>query len=153
MVLVEGITLGWMLILLGAVLLLVEVHSPGFFATVPATVMIILGTLLLMGIDIFSSGWGVLIGVIAAIVAAGVTVWFYSRMTPDVHFPTTISRDSLVGREGMTTKEIDPVSLSGKVAIASTEWSARSATGTIPPGKRVRVVRSEGVHVVVEEVQ
>jgi membrane-bound ClpP family serine protease len=153
MVLVEGITVGWMLILLGAVLLLVEVHSPGFFATVPATVMIILGVLLLLGIDIFSSGWGILVGVIAALIAAGVTVWFYSRMTLGVTSPTTVSRDSLTGREGVVTKETDPVTLSGKVAIASTEWSARSASGTIPAGKRVRVVRSEGVHIVVEEVQ
>jgi membrane protein implicated in regulation of membrane protease activity len=153
MVLVEGITVGWMLILLGAVLLLVEVHSPGFFATVPATVMIILGVLLLLGIDIFSSGWGILVGVIAALIAAGVTVWFYSRMTLGVTSPTTVSRDSLAGREGVVTKDTDPVTLSGKVAIASTEWSARSASGTIPAGKRVRVVRSEGVHIVVEEVQ
>ncbi len=153
MVLAEGIAIGWMLIVLGAVLLLVEVHSPGFFATVPATVMIILGVLLLMGIDIFSSGWGVLVGVIAALVSAGVTVWFYSRMTPDVDSPTTISRDSLIGREGIVTKELDPVSLSGKVTIASTEWSARSVSGTIPSGKRVKVVRSEGVHIVVEEVE
>jgi membrane-bound ClpP family serine protease len=45
MVLLEGIALGWLLIVIGAVLLLVEVHTPGFFATVPATVMIFLGIL------------------------------------------------------------------------------------------------------------
>jgi len=43
MVLLEGIDLGWLLIMSGALLLLVEVYSPGFFATVPATVMIFLG--------------------------------------------------------------------------------------------------------------
>ena len=62
MVLLEGIALGWILILIGAVLLLFEVHSPGFFATVPATVMIFLGILLLLGVNIFNSGWGVVIG-------------------------------------------------------------------------------------------
>jgi len=46
MVLLEGMALGWLLIVIGAILLLVEVHSPGFFATVPATVLIILGILL-----------------------------------------------------------------------------------------------------------
>jgi membrane-bound ClpP family serine protease len=61
MVLLEGIALGWILILIGAVLLLFEVHSPGFFATVPATVMIFLGILLLLGVNIFNSGWGVVI--------------------------------------------------------------------------------------------
>ena len=58
MVLLEGIALGWLLIVIGAVLLLVEVHTPGFFATVPATVLIFLGILLLLGVDIFNSGWG-----------------------------------------------------------------------------------------------
>ena len=52
MVLLEGIALGWLLIVIGAFLLLVEVHSPGFFATVPATVMILLGILLLLGVPI-----------------------------------------------------------------------------------------------------
>jgi len=152
MVLLEGIALGWLLIVLGAVLLLVEVHSPGFFATVPATVMIILGILLLLGVDIFNSGWGVVIGVIVAICAAGFTVWMYGRVTPDAS-PTTISRDSLVGMEGRVTKSVDPKTLSGKVMIGSTEWSAHSTGRIIPPDRKVRVASSEGVHIVVEEVE
>ncbi len=95
MVLLEGIALGWILILSGAVLLLVEVYSPGFFATVPATVMIFLGILLLLGVDIFNSGWGVVIGVVIAIGAAGFTVWMYGKITTN-ESPTTISRDSLL---------------------------------------------------------
>ena len=151
MVLLEGITLGWLLILAGAVLLLVEVHSPGFFATVPATVMIALGILVLLGIDIYNSGWGAIVGVIAAIVAGGVTVYAYSRMTPD-ESPTTVSRDSLVGREGIVTKEVDADTLNGKVNVSSAEWSAHSTAGRIPAGKKVRVVSSQGVHIVVEEI-
>lgn len=151
MVLVEGIALGWLLIVLGALLLLVEVHSPGFFATVPATVMIIFGVLLLLGMDIFNSGWGVVIGVAAAIAAAGFTVWMYGRITPN-DSPTTISRDSLVGKEGRVAKDVDPGSLAGKVLIGTTEWSAHSTGAIIPAGKKVKVVNSEGVHIVVEEV-
>ncbi|HNX18211.1 MAG TPA: NfeD family protein [Methanoregula sp.] len=151
MVLLEGIALGWILIVLGAILLLVEVHSPGFFATVPATVLIILGILLLLGVDIFNSGWGVVIGVVVAICAAGVTVWMYSRITPDGS-PTTISRDSLIGKEGVVTADVDATTLKGKVRIGSTDWSAHSTGPVIPAGKSVRVVDSEGVHIVVEEV-
>ena len=40
----------------------------------------------------------------------------------------------------------------GKVVIGSTEWSARSTGATIPAGKKVKVVSSQGVHIVVEEV-
>ncbi|OPY37637.1 MAG: hypothetical protein A4E35_01226 [Methanoregula sp. PtaU1.Bin051] len=151
MVLLEGMTLGWLLIVAGAVLLLVEVHSPGFFATVPATVMIALGIMLLLGIDIYNSGWGAIVGVSAAIIAGGITVYAYSRITPN-ESPTTISRDSLIGREGIVTKEVDPQSLNGKVNVSSAEWSAHSTGATIPAGRKVRVVDSEGVHIVVEEV-
>jgi membrane-bound ClpP family serine protease len=91
------------------------------------------------------------IGVVVAITAAGFTVWMYGRVTTD-ESPTTISRDSLVGMEGRVIKSIDPHTLSGKVVIGSTEWSARSTGTVIPPGRKVKVVDSEGVHIVVEEV-
>ena len=151
MVLLEGMTLGWFLIILGALLLLVEVHSPGFFAAVPATILIIFGILVLVGLDIFTYPWGIIIAVIVAIVASCVTVTVYSRMTPN-KVPTTISRDSLVGKEGRVTKEIDPDSIRGKVMIGTTEWSARSAGPGIPAGAKVRIVSSQGVHIVLEEV-
>lgn len=151
MVLLEGITLGWLLVIAGALLLLVEVHSPGFFAAVPATVLIILGVLLLLGIDIFNSGWGVIVGVVVAIGAAGVTVWMYSRITPD-ESPTTVSRDSLIGKVGKVVHEIDATTLKGKVTIGSTEWSAHSTGPVIAEGKKVRVIDAEGVHIVVEEI-
>ncbi len=151
MVLLEGMTLGWLLIVIGAVLLLAEVHSPGFFAAVPATVMIALGIMVLLGIDIYNSGWGAIVGVIAAIVAGSVTVYVYSKITPN-ESPTTVSRDSLIGREGIVIKEVDSSTLNGKVKVSSAEWSAHSTGATIAAGKKVRVVDSEGVHIVVEEV-
>ena len=147
-----GISLGWLLIIAGALLLLFEVHSPGFFATVPATVMIILGILILLGIDIFSSGWGIVIGVTIALCSAVFTVWMYGRMTTN-ESPTTVSRDSLIGREGRVKSPVNPASLSGKVMIGSTEWSARSTGAAIGVGKKVKVVDSQGVHIVVEEIE
>ena len=151
MVLLEGIAVGWLFILAGAILLLVEIHSPGFFAAVPATVLLFMGFLLLVGVDIFSTGWGILIGVVIAIGAGLITVWAYGTMTTD-ESPTTISRDSVIGKCGRVKIPVDTTTLSGKVIIGSTEWSARSKCSPIPEGKKVKVVDSEGVHVVVEEV-
>ena len=148
-----GLSLGWLLIIVGALLLLLEVHSPGFFMTVPATVMIILGVLILLGIDIFSSGWGIVIGVTIALCAAVFTVWMYGRITPNDVSPTTVSRDSLAGREGQVKLTVNPHTLAGKVMIGSTEWSARSTGEVISIGKKVKVVDSQGVHIVVEEVK
>lgn len=151
MVLLEGIAVGWLFILVGAILLLVEIHSPGFFAAVPATVLLFMGFLLLLGVDIFSTGWGILIGVVIAICAALVTVWAYGKMTTDEN-PMTISRDSVIGKEGRVKVPVDTTTISGKVMIGSTEWSARSAGVAITAGKKVKVIDSEGVHIVVEEV-
>jgi len=151
MVLLEGIAVGWLFILAGAILLLVEIHSPGFFAAVPATVLLFMGFLLLIGVDIFSTGWGILIGVVIAICAGLITVWAYGKMTTD-ESPTTISRDSVIGKTGQVKIPVDTTTLSGKVIIGSTEWSARSRSSPISEGKKVKVVDSEGVHIVVEEV-
>jgi len=114
-------------------------------------VMIVLGIMVLLGIDIYNSGWGAIVGVTAAIIAGAVTIWVYSRITPN-ESPTTVSRDSLIGREGVVIKEVDADSLSGKVSVSSADWSAHSTGAKIPVGKKVRVVNSEGVHIVVEEV-
>jgi membrane-bound ClpP family serine protease len=149
---VLGISLGWVLIVLGALLLVIETTNPGFFVAVPGTVMIILGILFVLGVDVFGSTLGVVVGVVTALVAAAVTVWLYSRVTPQEK-PTTISRDSVIGLEGRVVRAVDADSISGKVLIGGIEWSARSASGPLDEGKRVVVVRSEGVHVVVDEVK
>ncbi len=146
-----GLSFGWLLIIGGALLLLIEVYSPGFFATVPATVLIFLGILQLMGVDISNPWMGGIIGIITALCAAGFTVWMYGKITPNDK-PTTISRDTLVGMEGQVQKSVDATTISGKVVIGSTEWSARSTGAIIPAGKKVKVVASQGVHIVVEEV-
>jgi inner membrane protein len=146
-----GLSFGWLLIIGGVILLLLEVNCPGFFATVPATVMIFLGILQIAGLDISNPWLGGILGIIVAICAAGVTVWMYGRITPD-ESPTTISRDSLVGREGQVKIPVDATTLAGKVVLGSTEWSAQTTGGTIAAGKKVKVVSSEGVHIVVEEV-
>ncbi|KQC03859.1 MAG: Clp protease ClpP [Methanoculleus sp. SDB] len=148
----EGIAIGWVLIVAGFCMLLIEAYNPGFFIAVPGTVLIILGTFSLLIPDIFSSVWIVVIGVTVATCTAGITVWFYGRLTPD-ESPVTVSRDSLLGKEGTVIKDVGADSIAGKVVIGGIEWSARTQEGVISSGARVKVVQSEGVHVVVEEVR
>ena len=45
-----------------------------------------------------------------------------------------------------------PNSLDGKVLVEGHDWSAHSTGAAIAEGAAVRVVGSEGVHVVVEEI-
>jgi len=138
---------------MGTAFLVLETTSPGFFIAVPGTVLIIPGVLFVLGVNVFSSLAGILLGVLIALAVSLVTIWMYRRINPDEAYPVTISRDSLLGREGIVTRKVIPDSLEGKVQVAGQEWSARSETGEIAAGVRVRVVRSEGVHIVVEEVR
>ncbi|NYT06108.1 MAG: NfeD family protein [Methanomicrobiales archaeon] len=148
----EGIAIGWILVIAGFAMLLIEAYNPGFFIAVPGTVLIILGIFSLIVPGIFSSVWIVVIGVVVATLAAGITVWFYGRLTPDGS-PVTVSRDTLAGKKGQVIASVVPDGISGKVSIDGVTWSARTEKGMLPAGSRVRVVRSEGVHVIVEEVQ
>lgn len=147
----EVLALGWILILIGVILLLVEAFNPGFFLAVPGTTLIIIGAVSLLFPEIFSSTWIILIGIVTALAAAGGSVWLYARITPD-EVPSTISGDSLAGKTGIVTKTVEHENINGKVVINSVDWSARSADGSIEAGKKVRVVKSVGVHVVVEEI-
>ncbi len=147
-----SLAIGWIMIVIGTVFLVAESLNPGFFIAVPGTVLIILGVLFVIGVDVFSSPAGIILGVLIALAASLITIWIYRRINPDEASPTTISRDSLLGREGIVTRKVIPDSLSGKVLVAGQEWSARSEGSEIPAGTRVRVVMSEGVHIVVEEV-
>jgi len=153
MVEIVGLSFGWILIILGTIFLVVEASNPGFFIAVPGTVMIILGAMILLGFDIFSGPLGLVAGVISAVAVSLITIWFYRRINPGESVPVTISRDSLVGREGRVIRRVVPGELSGKVLVSGQEWSARSMTGEIPEGRTIRIIASEGVHVIVEEVK
>lgn len=150
-VVIEVLTLGWILISIGVILLLIEAFNPGFFIAVPGTTLIIIGAIALLFPEIFSSTWIILIGIITALAAAGASVWLYARITPD-EVPSTVSSDTLAGKTGIVTKTVEHENIKGKVVIENVDWSARAAEGNIAVGKKVRVVESVGVHVVVEEV-
>lgn len=147
----EDFSYGWIIILFGALFFVLEVFSPGFFLLVPGTVLLIIGVLVVLGIDIFGSTYGIVIGIAIAILAAIVTVFLYSRLTPGDEKPLTISMDSLIGKTGRVLTAADEQTLSGKVSIEGQIFSAKSNAGTIPEGAKVKVIASQGVHIVVEE--
>ena len=58
--------------------------------------------------------------------------------------------DRCIGQECAVTEKIDNLSASGAVMLDGKVWSARSATGVpISSGSRVKVVRIEGVKLIV----
>lgn len=143
--------IGWTIIAIGLILLLIEAYNPGFFLAVPGTTLIILGVIALLFPGIFQSSMIIIIGIIIVIVSSAISIWIYSHLTPEGVVPITISRDSLTGKTGIVRETVIPDSISGKVEIDNVEWSAKSRENIIEKGKKVRVISSEGVHVIVEE--
>ena len=67
---------------------------------------------------------------------------------------TRTNVDSLLGSQGLVTKDIDNVTGSGEVKLGAMTWTARSTTGApISEGAKVRVDRIEGVKVFVSPVK
>jgi len=52
--------------------------------------------------------------------------------------------DSLVGRHGQVTHDIDPVVGTGRVKVGGEDWAARSAE-SLPTGTKVRIVGADGI--------
>lgn len=145
-----GVSVGLVLLVIGVLMLLAEVASPGVFILVPATVLIVLGAIGMVAPDILISWWSPIIAVAILLPMTYVTMVMYQKLAPPVPPETTVAT-SLVGMTGVVVSTVVPNSLSGKVRIDHDTWSATSSKD-IAVGKKVVVKASEGVHVTVEEV-
>ncbi|NLX47438.1 MAG: NfeD family protein [Euryarchaeota archaeon] len=137
-------------IVIGVLMLLLELSQPGSFLLVPATVLLALGGIGLVFPDLLLTVWSPIIAVIILVPTTLLTIKLYQRLAPPAPPQTTVAT-SLIGMDGVVEVEVVPGSIRGKVRIANVTWSATSET-PISVGKRVKVVRSEGVHVTVEAI-
>jgi membrane protein implicated in regulation of membrane protease activity len=145
-----ALTLSIAFIVIGVVMLLAEAAAPGNFMLVPATVLLILGAIGVLFPDFILSWWAPLAAVIVLVPTTYLTIRLYQRIAPPAPPETTVAT-SLIGLTGVVISEVRPNALKGKVRIEHDIWSATSDT-PIPAGRRVRVVDSEGVHVIVKEI-
>ena len=143
-------SLGITLIIIGLLLLIWEVHMPGFFIAIPGTILVVLGVafLFIENMDVLLTSILILI---SGIFASIFTLLFY-RQIGKPQPPQTTTIENLVGKTGVVTVKLEPDSLRGKVKIGSEVWSA-TADHEIDVGKKVIVVGGEGVHVYVKEVK
>ncbi len=143
-------SLGITLIIIGLILLIWEVHMPGFFIAIPGTILVVLGVAMLFieNMDVLLTSILILI---SGIFASIFTLLFYRQIgKPEPPQTTTIER--MVGKTGIVTCKIEPNSLKGKVRIDGDLWSA-TADKEIEKGKKVIVIGGEGVHLYVKEVK
>ncbi|HIH44680.1 MAG TPA: NfeD family protein [Candidatus Methanoperedenaceae archaeon] len=141
--------LGWLMLIAGIILLLIEVAQPGFFVAVPGTILVVMGATLLLIPDVYEA-WAPAILVVSAVLSSLATILIYRLIAPGQK-PLATSKDTLIGKKGVVTAAIRPGELTGKVRIDNQMWSATSDS-VIQAGKPVVVESSEGVHVKVKEV-
>jgi membrane protein implicated in regulation of membrane protease activity len=138
-------------VITGIIMLVAETAAPGFFIAVPGTVLIILGPLGLGITDILISVWSPIVALIVCVPTIIFVMFAYQRLAPPAPPETTVGA-SLIGKIGIVTADIKPDTIKGKVKIKNDIWSA-TAHVFIPVGKKVVVVSSEGVHVLVQELK
>ncbi|HMK45017.1 MAG TPA: NfeD family protein [Methanocella sp.] len=139
--------IGWLMLAVGALLLVAEVLIPGFFVAVPGTILVIMGVLVIVAPDLLTFPWGLIILAVATIGVSAATIIVYSRLAPG-HKPISINIDTLAGKKGEVIKEVLPGNIDGKVKIDEQIWSATSSD-RIGVGQKIVVSYAQGVHVFV----
>lgn len=137
------------LLVIGALIILAEAISPGYFLLVPGTILVIIGFLGLVVPGLLYSWWSPILILVIFAPVTYLTIKLYQKIAPPVPPETTVAT-SLVGQKGVVLDDVFPNNLKGKVRIANDTWSA-TAKAHISKGTKVIVERSEGVHVYVEE--
>ncbi len=140
---------GWLMVIIGLGLLIVEASQPGFFVAVPGTILIVLGAVTLL-IPEIAQDYAPVIIVVTAVVSSIIIITFYHKMAPGQK-PLSTSMDNLAGKEGVVARKVTPGSISGKVEIDNQMWSA-TADSIIEEGTKVIIISSEGVHIKVKEI-
>ena len=138
-------------VIIGILLLIAEVVSPGTFLVIPGTVLLILGAMGMVFPDLLLSWWSPLIAGLVMIPTTVLTIKFYQKLGEPIP-PTTTVSSSLIGKTGVVEVKVIPGNLRGKVRIDSDTWSAKSQN-EIEVGSKVIVVGSEGVHIKVEPLK
>lgn len=112
-----------------------------------------LGALCALVTSVFTDSLAIQIGVF--LVVALVTVILlrpFARKHMNTHKVPT-NADRIIGAEAVVTEEINNLKGQGLVSVAGTQWTARAdGEEVIPKGATVRVLRIEGVKVMVTPI-
>jgi len=148
-------SIGLILITFGVILFVIEMLQPGFFIAIPATVAFSIGTLVLIFKDAMTSALLLSISLVIAVLTFGLTIRFYKKLAPPGTSKYSPDATTKKGSVGIVLENVEPNSLKGKVKISSHIYSATSPEeiGVIEKGTKVTVIKSEGVHVVVEPLE
>lgn len=139
----------WIWMIIAAIFVVGEIFTAGFFLLWFGVGAAVAGILAIFGLGI---GWQ--LGAFA--VVSGVLFVVSRRFAERVskRQPAGVGSDRFVGLKGIVLEEIDNDRNTGRVRLKKEEWRSDSENGEIIPiGKRVRVVRMDGTHLVVRTIK
>jgi membrane protein implicated in regulation of membrane protease activity len=136
----------WVWLILAVVCSVAEIFTGGFFLLPFGLGAACAALLDWLGVGI-GWQWTAFIGVSALLLL--VLRRFAESVTHEP--PQRVAGDRLIGKHGVVTTELEAHSSNGLVTVERESWRA-DAPGNEPlaPGTRVRVVRVEGAHLIVE---
>jgi membrane protein implicated in regulation of membrane protease activity len=141
-------TIVWFVIM--AVLAIVEMATFNL-----VSIWFCFGALAAMLVSAFNAsiGWQIGVFLLISVILLGLTRPIVKKVLKVKGEKT--NADMVEGKEGIVLSEIDNTSLNGLVKVQGREWTAKNAVDneTIPVGARVKVLRIEGVKVVVSEIK
>ena len=140
----------WLLwMILGAILLIGEMLTVGFFLLWFSVGAFLAGIIALLGLSRF---WQLLVFVVVSGVLFAISRKFAEKVTESQ--PSGIGANRMLGKEGVVLEEINNEKNVGKVRIDRDEWRADSKDDSvIPEGARIKVIEVKGTRLVVETVK
>lgn len=138
---------GLALILLGVVLMIAEALAPSFGALgVGGLVAFVFGSIMLMDIDV--PGYGINLGVVFGVAAAGATVFGLTLylLWRSRHAPVVTGDHTLIGH---VADVVEPIETEGWAWVAGERWRVRTRV-PLQPGDRPRVTAMDGLTLIVE---
>ena len=146
-----GESLGYGFILLGILLFVIETFQPGCLLAVPATVLLVLGLLMIVAPSIVDGPEVLPIILVVGGVTFYFTLKFYQSLAPPDSPPSGSLRVYL-GKEGKVTRAVVAGTIEGNIRLGTQEFRADSSTD-VPEGSLVRVTNVDGIHLVVEAIE
>ena len=130
-------SLSWLAIALVAAV--IEVSVPHF-----GCAFVSAGAIAAAAAAYFGYGVGVQIGTFVVVMVVSL-IALRRNLLGRLGGPGVPSRtESLVGRQGQVTQDIDPTLGTGRVNVGGEDWAARSA-GPLPAGTTIRIVAADGI--------
>ncbi|MCD6407767.1 nodulation protein NfeD, partial [bacterium] len=141
---------GLILIIVSFIFFIIEALTPTFGIFITSGII----TLLLGSFMLFKPSSPLKVSTSLILSATAITflfiwfvIWFAWRTR---RRKVTTGKEGLIGEEGKTVSDLSP---EGTVFIHGEYWKARSKSGEIPKGKRVKVVEIKNLILIVEEVK